>query len=107
MSARSYRDLEAYRLARTLLADACREDAPSPRLGRMALTVALHVLDGARAEDPSARHEHLRASLEAAGELERLLDEFEAREAISPELAAEMRQLCERTELALLETLGQ
>ena len=106
MTARSYRDLEAYRLARSLLADACRDEAPSPRLGRVALTVAIHVLDGARSEDPEVRRRHLQASLDAAEELDELIAELEARDAIAPDLAAEMRQLCERTEVALLETLG-
>ena len=102
----SYRDLEAYRLARNLLADAYREEAASPRLGRAALTVALHVLDGARADDPEIRRHHLRASLAAAEELERLVERYEEQDRISPELASEMRELGRRTEVALLETLG-
>jgi hypothetical protein len=107
MTRGSYRDLEAYRLARTLLADACRDDAPSPRLGRMALTVALHVLDGTRAEEPGIRRGHLEAALRAAEELEHLLETLETSEAISEELALEMRHLCDRTGVAILETLGE
>lgn len=106
MSTPSYRDLEAYRLARTLLADAYREEAASPRLGRAALTVALRVLDGARADDPEVRRRHLQASLAAAEELESLVEHYEDQGRISPELAAEMRELSRRTEIALLETLG-
>lgn len=107
MTSGSYRDHEAYRLARTLLADACRDDAPSPRLGRMALTVAIHVLDGTRTEDPQVRRRHLQASLHAAEELEILLEQLEASSSISEELASEMRRLCDKTEIAILETLGE
>jgi hypothetical protein len=101
------RDLEAYRLTRSLVVDAYAAFPDADRvLERAAVRAALHLVDGWHSADLAERRRHLEASLEAVVDLRRRLEELRASGHLAPAAAVEMLDHQRRTEELLLRAIG-
>ncbi len=109
----SYRDFEAYRLARHLLVDsgpegeveAGPETAPDS-LSRTALAVAMNLVDGTTCTDKVARRGHLQASLEATALLGQLIAEGRRDGRIDASAAEELLAMQRRAVASLQASLA-
>ena len=100
---RSYRQQEAFRLARTLLVDACTATEGAARvppvsaLGTAAASAAVHVAEGCVALSDAESLRHLRASLAATGRLAAQIRDCVRQGVLPPARAAGLLELQEAT----------
>ena len=107
----TYRDLEAYRAARTLMVDVCRETTAAAPLDRVAadrerlshavVSLAMHIVDGWSTHDPLLRDEHLSQAYARADEAAKLIEVCRADGTISVSEAEALMELQHRTRTAL------